>query len=808
MHNTFNKTSCGTRLTHTIGGALLCTALTLPVSLLPLVAHAQQSAQHFEVPAGDLGNALSRFAADFGVVIYFDASLTQGKQTQGLSGKHSVESGLRALLNGSGLSLIKEADGSYRVVASNVMVLPAVTVSGTAPDSVEGTAEAGYLVKETTHIGLWRGKSLQDTPYAINVMSEELLKNLQATTIDQLYATNPTIMLAEPQSAWGASVPVMRGFDTYATTYNGIKRERGQYAYASNPEEYERIETITGLSGFLYGAGNIGGVINYIPKRPTENTERSITLGNAGGSSYYAHADLGGPIDQEGKFGYRLNLLTQDTDTYAKDQNSERILASLALDWRATDSLLIQLLTSHSEETLTGKQAYWYLADGASRPSASSIDTTRLWGQKWGVSENETIKYSANVEWNISENLSFRTAALKETTRSYRIESTNTIQADGTYSQITTDWGNDLSKIYGYGGYAFLDFDFDTFGIKHEFTTGVQVSDSYWDIYRVASPYAVTLSGLTLNSPTYVAKPVSDRTSQGSFKDVLHTRSTNYSIGDSIEFDPQWSMLAGVSHVTVENKRSIFNDGYKESAITPSVSLVYKPIDNLSLYTSYMEGFEQGGMAGDEYGGYAVVNANEVMKPLKSDQIEIGAKWTLGDLLLTAALFQINRGLEYYDVSNPTLPKYVQDGRQVHKGLETTFTGKLSERLTLLGGFTYLDAQVKENKQNPELEGKHPANVADTFAKLYVEYTPFNTQNIALNAGANYTGSFYGDSMNTDKLPGYTLINAGARYTSEFNSNQLVLRLNINNLTDKSYWINSSYLGDRRTLHASVSMEF
>ncbi|NLU33364.1 MAG: TonB-dependent receptor [Wolinella succinogenes] len=781
--------------------------MILALSSLTLLCGGSLLAQEvYTTQKGTLKEALESISKQSHLSYAGDSILLESQKVNGVKGVEGIEKALEMILEGTGLeAIIQNETIVIRQKGNQPALLKTISVQA---EGEEGGAKEGYLVKETTNIGPWRGKSLQDTPYAINVMSEELLKNLQATTIDQLYAANPTIVLAEPQSAWGASVPVMRGFSTYATTYNGIKREKLQYAVASNPEEYERVETITGLSGFLYGAGNIGGVINYIPKRPTATAQKSITVGNAGGSGYYAHADLGGPIDEKGKFGYRLNLLTQDTDTYAKDQNSERTLASLALDWHVTDSLLIQLLASHSEDTLTGKQANWSLDSGASRPSASSIDTTKLWGQKWGVNENETTKYSANVEWNLAENINFRTAVLKETTKAYRIESTNTIQADGTYSQITTDWGEDYSKIYGYGGYAFLDFDFDTFGIKHELTTGVQVSDSYWDMYRVASPYAVTLSGLTLDSPTHVAKPVSDRTSQGSFKDVFHTRSTNYTIGDSIEFGPQWSMLAGVSHVTVENKSSIFNDGYKESAVTPSVSLVYKPIENLSLYTSYMEGFEQGGIAGASYGGFAVVNANEVMNPLKSEQIEIGAKWTLGDLLLTAALFQIDKGLEYYDLTDITKPRYVQDGRQVHKGLETTFVGRLTPELTLLGGFTYLDAQVKENKESPELEGKRPTEVSDKFAKLYVEYAPFDDLNLALIAGVNHTSSFYGDSMNTDKMPGYTLLNAGVRYVTKVDAYPLTFRLNVNNVTDKAYWINSAYLGDRRTIHASMSLKF
>ena len=89
-----------------------------------------------------------------------------------------------------------------------------------------------------------------------------------------------------------------------------------------------------------------------------------------------------------------------------------------------------------------------------------------------------------------------------------------------------------------------------------------------------------------------------------------------------------------------------------KKVVTPSISLVYKPVENLSLYTSYMEGFEGRSVAEDEYSGYAVVNAGNMSKPLESEQIEIGVKLSLGDTLLTAALFEINKGLEYYDLTD------------------------------------------------------------------------------------------------------------------------------------------------------------
>jgi len=62
--------------------------------------------------------------------------------------------------------------------------------------------------------------------------------------------------------------------------------------------------------------------------------------------------------------------------------------------------------------------------------------------------------------------------------------------------------------------------------------------------------------------------------------------------------------------------------------------------------------------------------------------------------------------------------------------------------------------------------------------------------------------------MNTDHLPGYTLLDAGLRYEMETAGKPLTLRLDVNNLTNKRYWVNAGYLGAPRTDLFSASLRF
>ena len=149
----------------------------------------------------------------------------------------------------------------------------------------------------------------------------------------------------------------------------------------------------------------------------------------------------------------------------------------------------------------------------------------------------------------------------------------------------------------------------------------------------------------------------------------------------------------------------------------------------------------------------------------------------------------------------------MQDGRQENNGLEFGVTGKATPELTLVGGFTLLDPEVKKSSVTAN-QGQKPTNVAAQLAKLYAEYEIHAVPGLALSSGAYYTGKQYTDEANQHSLPSFTTFDAGARYRLPVADNDLTLRANVSNLANKSYWLNSSYLGDPRTLTFSAQLEF
>lgn len=782
--------------------------LTYWITLLTLtIAIPALAQQTINIPAKPLSEALKELGEKTGLQIIYDASLVSGKTSKSIKGSLKASEALHRLLNGTNITY-KLSGNSATLMAvvdpshNGVITLPSMTVS-TAADTLKlGKAEEGYRVSNISGVGPWGQRSLQDTPYSMNVVSEELIKNLQArSSPDEVFKINPVIQFNRPSAQNDQANIYMRGFEASTVARNGLSRQGFNYANGIIMEEVARVEILTGLSGFLYGAGNVGGIVNYITKRPTEQRLNSITLGNTVGKNLYAHGDFGGRFGTNNTFGYRINAAVQDGETQIKHTDLERWSVSGLFDWQIADNLLIEFDLSKRDYRFNGRSATWSLANGVSRPDADDIDADISWGQKWTFIDIQTERLGLNLYWDISDHLRFRTSYLNEENTRFWSAANNAIQANSTYNQTISHLpksGKETINGKNYSG--FLDFFFSTYSIKHSLTLGYQLSQSYWDY--AGWGLSTSFNGFSLDKPTYIAEPEWDPY-PGNYNKMYRQQTTNITVGDNIKFNEQWSLLVGGNYSRILFK----DDDYNKSNITPTLSVMYKPWSYVTTYATYMEGFQQGGIAGRTFGSYRVINANEVMKPLESTQVEVGVKVDIGNMLLTAAVYEIDKGLEYYNIINDTEARYVQDGRQVHRGLEFTATGKLTDNLAFVGGASWLSPKIKENKQRPEIEGNRPIEVATQMYKAYLEYsTPF-FQGLTLSGGLSYTGDRYGNEANTDKLGDYILMNIGARYSSQLLKKKVTYYFNVNNITGEQYWANRSYLGEPRTFIFSVSAE-
>ncbi|MFT3802320.1 MAG: TonB-dependent receptor [Burkholderiaceae bacterium] len=785
-----------------------------------------ETARSFDIPRGSLIDALTAFGQQSRLQVSVDAALVRGLTSPGVSGSFVPLEALSRLLAGMGFTY--RADGNVITLdkapaTSSTINLGPVRVEGEAsggsgdPTYIlqnDATAAQGYRGDHVSAIGPWEGRKLQDAPYSVSVLSKDLIENVQAIAPEQIFRFAPTAQLGRTSNQNDQPSIMLRGFQVYMPYRDGLLSDYYLGGAGWTTEDTERVEVFSGLSGFLYGPGNVGGMVNLVTKRPTAERLNRITLGNNGGNNYYVNGDFGGPIDRDGRFGYRINAAWQDGETAINNEHVKKRFISGAFDWHVTDKLLWQFDAAYRDWENRGGPPIWVLA-GGSRPAASEIDQSVSWSQPWKHLRDVSQRYGTQIRWDASDALTFRAAwRFTKATQDPSTNAQNNIQANGTYTQnifaqFSPGSSTNQGSLFNSSGQAFADIRFHTASILHKLTIGAQYQHRWADVPQNEAP-EIDYTGLTFDHPTYFPKPVQPYVDRGLTVRSLDQSSRTVLIGDDIMFNEQWSLLAGAAYSTINIKPTFYSPttSYEKSAVTPNLSLIFKPAKNATVYATYIESLEQGGTAGVTYNGAPVVNAGQVFQPLISKQIELGAKATVGGMLLTAAAFQIEKALQYYDLSNPAAIRYVQDGKQRHRGVEFTAFGKVTSNLTLTGGLALLDAKVKEQKQNPALEGKRPINVADTLVKLRAEYQLPFLSGLSVSGGVIYTGPQYGNAANTDRLPSYALFDVGARYEFNTRSHPLTIRLDVQNLTDKAYWANNTILGIPRTVLLSVSTRF
>ncbi|MFX4277083.1 TonB-dependent siderophore receptor [Aliarcobacter butzleri] len=758
---------------------------------------------NYTVDTTNATKAIEKISELSNIPFIVDTNILNGKNTNKIQNVQNLDEALKLMFEGTGLEA---------VVKNNTIVIKKIEGKGTVlePISVNesyknGTAENGYLSEDITGIGLWGKRSLQDTPYSMSVIPQELIENVQAKDMNQIFKMNPTTQeTGQMLTGLGdAQWVTIRGFEINNPIINGIPYST---KWASTPmmQDIERVEIINGATGFLYGGGRVGGAVNYITKKPTTEDLKNVSIGSYGNESYYTHLDLGGQFDKNHTFGYRVNALYQNGEL-PNESDKEQKAISLIFDWKPTDNFYTDIKYSYKNSLEKGGNFYFRNVS-----NRKAIDKSKGFSPDWIQDELKLNKVENNTNWNINDTFTLRTSLMYEKTKS-RGSDINASIVDNTVISSLSSWDTYIWKgawqeTENYGGNIFLDSNFDTLNVNHNLTIGYSMN-SRKHFTREDDGHFYRFNGnVSLNDIKNLIEPDWDSFGSMGTKPLKPSTKSEYQnilIGDDITFNDQWSALVGANYATVIDRSYRADTKYDESKLTPTLSLIFKPFEQLTTYTTYIESLEAGTIVGDRY-----KNEGQILAPYKSKQYEIGTKYSLFNekVLLNGSLFRIEKANEYEKDTTPKLT-LTQDGEEIHQGIELGITGKVTDNLTIIAGGTLIDLSV-EKVEDKALEGKKPINAASKMAKLYSKYEISQIKGLAITGGAYYTGKSYGDRANKDVLPSYTLYDAGLRYKTKLDKYPTTFNLNIQNLTDEVYWTRNNMLGDPRSVAFSMKMEF
>jgi iron complex outermembrane receptor protein len=197
-----------------------------------------------------------------------------------------------------------------RLLASSAVLFAAFlgTTAAHAQSKAATTAAASNTIEELVVTAEKRSQSLQDIPVAISAYTSEKRDLLGIKSIQDLTNFTPGLNYTSANDR-----PSLRGIGRLTNAHPiGVPvavYDDGIYTTSTttagkSPIFTDRIEVLRGPQGTLYGRNSIGGAINIISKRPTEDpyAEVRATVANYGRTLF--EAAISGPLAPD--LQYRL----------------------------------------------------------------------------------------------------------------------------------------------------------------------------------------------------------------------------------------------------------------------------------------------------------------------------------------------------------------------------------------------------------------------------------------------------------------------------------------------------------------------
>ncbi|EPG0608762.1 TonB-dependent receptor [Vibrio fluvialis] len=684
-----------------------------------------------------------------------------------------------------------------------------ITIVGSQVD-LGGDYQGGQVAR-SGRAGILGNQDFMDTPFSSSNYTSKLIEDQQAKSVGDVLKNDPTVRQAVGYGNF-QELYMIRGFPVYSDdmTLNGV--------YGILPRQYvaaemlERVEVFRGANSFVNGAAPggsaIGGSINLVPKRAGSEPLTRVTLGTQSGGQAYGAMDVARRFGDNQENGVRVNVVARNGDDAVDDQETQLGVLSLGFDHQGENFRMSADLGYQDHHIDAPRPS---VTPGSAIPSLPSSEAN--YAQYWTYTDEKQLFGVVRGEYDFSSQTTGWIAGGMRRGKEHNLLANPTADADGNLTAYLFENVREDTVMSG-----------DT-GVRHEFSTGsvghtVVVSGS---VYQSRSKNAYVMSSSTNVGSLYDYDSLDQFAGLyygGSLSDPKETERVTYSsaaLADTLSlFDDQVKVMLGARLQRVETKSFDYNSGdesssYGSTALTPSVGVVYQPMLYVSLYANYSEALLPGEIAPSTNNGSDVANAGEVLKPNRSEQYEVGAKYDNGSYGAVVSLFQISKPSYMYDSNN----SYTDNGEQRNRGIELSAFGEPIESVKVLGGVTLIDAEIVKSATTAS-EGKQAIGVPKVQANVNIEWaTPF-VEGLTLEGRTLYTGSQYASADNSLELPSWTRFDLGARYGMKLGDNALTLRARVDNVTDKSYWASaggypgSNYLvqGAPRTFVLSASYDF
>jgi iron complex outermembrane receptor protein len=632
-------------------------------------------------------------------------------------------------------------------------------------------------------------ESLMNIPYAIQVLPKALFDDRAAQDIKSLYRNIGGVT----DSAYSAMT--FRGFTQREVLFNGVRgnpygslendiNDAGFSTSQGRLTNIEFVEVLKGPAAVLFGAGEAGGVINFVTKKPRQahSAEATFRVGS--------FAQKGGTLDVSGPLArtlfYRAAWFQEDRRTFRYNARNENAHLATGLSWRKSESTSVAFDYEYIDQTLPGQRlrgipiaaAGAFLTSrewNAAEPSDSSALQARVFQTRLDHAFTPTLRTDVTFRFLNSDRpeLYHEPRGINADGRTMRREFRNQFRGNNDYS-LTAN-GYQRVSANATGAHNFV-FGYEAvrqnwqgrYGTAREQARGGPVPD----IDMLQPVYGLTNGGLYFIAPTAFTSQRIDSTRHGFF------------LQDQITVHPRLQVLLGGR---VERLR---DEGtapapllFTATAVTGRAGAVYRVAPRLSLFGSVSNSFNRAPALAQ------TPLANGPHDPETGIQIEGGAKAELANqrVLLTVTLYRIRKNNVLrpdpaFGPNGDNFAAVLPVGRVVNQGFEVDFTGRVTRDWSVIANYSFLDSNIASDRFTPSAVGKPMPNAVRHAFGLHTRYEIRKT-GTAFTVGSEARGRFEEPYAGT-RASGYAIWDVGVFQRVHRN---VELRGTLENVADRTY---------------------
>lgn len=779
---------------------MLCLGAGMPQAQAQNTPALRAQVQEFNIPAGQLAPALRSFAMTAGVTLIFTPEQTDHKNTAGLRGVYLVQDGFAELLAGSGLEAARAENGyALRPVtaaaqAGQETALPAVTVSASRPLTTEGT---GSYTASATTTATRMELSLRETPQSVSVLTRQQIDDQGLVTLDDAVKNITGLVMQKGYYSGNSGSFSARGFPITNMLLDGLPTSMGANGTfnADNADLviYDRIEVVRGANGLTSGSGNPSAAINMVRKRPTADQQVSLTASAGRWNDYQLQLDAANALNEAKTLRGRTVISVQDKDNFydVAHDRIQHVYGILEADIAPGATLTIG---AHYRKLKNngGYQEFPTHDNGAqlNLPRSTTLGNAYdFWHQT-----DKTI--FAELEQRFGKGWKARLSAIK------KWQDLDTIfssfgGSEGAYTQNSQAYKLDNQQSSfdaNVGG------PFSLLGRAHEVSIGVSRRKAFNNNY---GDWGVRDTPLALDpfhwDPYAASRPVANYDRWATVSTLRETGlygSARFSVTDPL------SVIVGArsSWYDYTNERS--HDGYKVTReITPYAGAVYDLNTTHSLYASWTQIFQPQSAVD--------VNGN-LLKPVTGTNYEAGVKGEYFGGLLNASLavFQVsqeNRAMTDRSGPSPCPGSGATfcsraSGKVESKGVEFEVSGELTPGWQATAGYAYVSAKYVTDSNAANIGKLFDPDLPRHQFKASTSYRlPGDLQRWRVGGSVTTQNAVYSSDDASVQQGGYAVVGLHAGYQFD---DHLSLRLNVNNVFDKTYLQGIGWTGGGNTYGA------